>query len=65
MVCFIGQHRDEYGVEPICEQLPIAPATCYEQKARAAEPERLPPRVRGDVEISQQIRRVWDENFQV
>jgi putative transposase len=65
MVSFIDQHRDEYGVEPICEQLPIAPATYYEYKAREAEPERAPPRVRRDVEISQEIQRVWDENFQV
>ena len=65
MVSFIDQHRSEYGVEPICAQLPIAPATYYEHKAREAEPERAPPRVRRDVEISQEIQRVWDENFQV
>jgi transposase InsO family protein len=65
MVSFIDQHRDEYGVEPICEQLPIAPATYYEHKARAKEPARLPPRVRRDVELAREIRRVWDENFQV
>src|SRR5215470_10516887 len=65
MVSFIDQHRDGYGVEPICEQLPISPATYYEYKAREAEPERVPERVRRDVEISQEIRRVWDENFQV
>jgi putative transposase len=40
-------------------------ATYYERKAREAEPERLPLRVRRDVEISQEIQRVWDENFQV
>jgi len=65
MVSFIDQHRAEYGVEPICAQLPIAPSTYYERKARDAEPEREPPRVRRDVEISQEIQRVWDENFQV
>jgi putative transposase len=27
MVAFIDAHRDEYGVEPICNQLPIAPST--------------------------------------
>jgi hypothetical protein len=37
MVAFIDQYRAEYGVEPICEQLPIAPATYYEQKAREAQ----------------------------
>jgi putative transposase len=30
MISFIDQHRSEYGVEPICAQLPIAPATYYE-----------------------------------
>src|SRR5262244_1820742 len=65
MVAFIDQHRAEYGVEPICEQLPIAPATYYEQKAREAQPEREPPRLRRDAEISGEIRRVYDDNFQV
>jgi putative transposase len=65
MVSFIDQHRAEYGVEPICAQLPITPSTYYERKAREAEPELAPPRVRRDVEISQEIQRVWDENFQV
>jgi len=65
MVAFIDQHRAEYGVEPICEQLPIAPATYYEQKEREAQPEREPPRLRRDAEISGEIRRVYDDNFQV
>jgi putative transposase len=65
MMAFIDQHRAEYGVEPICAQLPIAPSTYYEHKAREAKPERLPQRLRRDVEISDQIRRVYDENFQV
>jgi hypothetical protein len=30
MISFIDQHRSEYGVEAICAQLPIAPATYYE-----------------------------------
>jgi putative transposase len=65
MISFIDQQRAEYGVEPICMQLPIAPSTYYEHKAREAKPERLPVRVRRDIEISDQIRRVYDENFQV
>jgi putative transposase len=47
------------------QELPIAPSTYYEHKAREAEPERLPPRVRRDVELSRDIRRVYEENFQV
>jgi putative transposase len=34
MVAFIDQHRSDHGVEPICAQLPIAPSTYYEFKAR-------------------------------
>ena len=65
MVSFIDEHRDDYGVEPICAQLPIAPSTYYEHRAREADPGRLPPRVQRDREHSGEIRRVWDENFQV
>ena len=36
------------GVESICAQLPIAPSMYYEHKARQADPERLPPRLRRD-----------------
>jgi transposase InsO family protein len=65
MIAFIDAHRDEYGVESICAQLPIAPSTYYEHKARESNPTRVPPRVRRDRELKVDIRRVWDENFQV
>src|SRR5512147_2117602 len=65
MVLFIDEHQATYGVEPICVQLPIAPSTYYEYKARQADPARLPPRARRDLELSKEIRRVYEENFQV
>jgi putative transposase len=65
MVSFIDEHREKYGVEPICAELPIAPSTYYEHKARERDPQRAPPRVRRDIELRSRIRRVWDENFQV
>ena len=34
MVRFIDEHRAEYGVEPICDVLPIAPSTYYSSKTR-------------------------------
>ena len=37
-MAFIDAHRGEYGVEPICTVLPIAPSTYYEAKAREANP---------------------------
>lgn len=63
MVAFIDAHRDEYGVEPICKLLPIAPSTYYELKARQTDPQRVPARVRRDAELKPQIQRVWRENF--
>ena len=65
MVTFIDQYRDKYGVEPICAELPIAPSTYYEYKAREADPGRLPARHRRDAEMEIDIRRVWEENFRV
>jgi len=65
MVSFIDDHRGEYGVEPICRVLPIAPATYYEHKARERDPARLPARVRRDAQLRAEIRRIWQENFQV
>ena len=65
MVAFVDAHGDEYGVEPICNVLPIAPSTYYEHKARQADPARLPPRVRRDAVLRDAIERVWNDNFQV
>ena len=65
MVSFIDAQRAVYGVESICAQLPIAPSQYYEHKAREAQPERLPPRLRRDRALVPEIRRVHAENFQV
>ncbi len=65
MVNFVDEQRDEYGIEPICKVLPIAPSTYYKQKARQADPDRLPPRFRRDQVLRDEIKRVFDENFQV
>jgi len=64
-VSFIDEHRHDYGVEPICAELPIAPSTYYERKARQTDPARLPPRLRRDAVLGCAIRRVWESNFQV
>jgi putative transposase len=65
MVAFVDAHREQYGVEPICAQLPMAPSTYYEHKARQADPTRAPARVRRDRELESHIQRVWEDNFQV
>jgi len=62
-VGFIDDHRENYGVEPICSVLPIAPSTYYEQKARQADSNRLPAREKRDRVLTEEILRVWKENF--
>jgi len=64
-VTFLDDHRDAYGVESICRVLPIAPSTYYEQKSRQADPDRLPARTKRDRVLSEEILRVWEENFGV
>ncbi len=62
MVSFIEEHREEYGVEPICDVLPIAPSTYYEQRARRRDPELRPARAKRDEKLRPEIQRVWDES---
>ena len=63
MVNFLEEHQGEYGVEPICAMLPIAPSTYYEQRARKLDPQKRPARTKRDEEMRVEIQRVWDENF--
>jgi len=65
MVRFIDEHRGKFGVEPICDVLPIAPSVYYEQRARQRCPERRPPRVRQDELLTADIHRVWHETQEV
>ena len=65
MVAFIDQHRDTYGVEPICAQLPIAPSTYFLHKAQQRDPHLRAKRRREDEARRQEIRRVWEEHQQV
>ncbi len=65
MVAFIEEHRDEYGIEPICDVLPIAPATYYEHRARRLDPELRSKRAKSDERLREEILRVWRGNFSV
>jgi transposase InsO family protein len=64
-VSFVDAYRDDHGVEPICEIIEIAPSTYYEQVRRREHPETAPARAQRDAVLMQEIRRVFDENFQV
>ena len=65
MVAFIDQHRDTYGVEPICAVLPIAPSTYFLRKAQQQDPTKRSTRQRRDDDLRAAIQRVWDVNDQV
>jgi len=65
MLAFIDQHRDLYGVEPICAVLPIAPSTYFLRKAQQANPATQSARARRDAELRAAIQRVWDNHEQV
>jgi putative transposase len=57
---YIDQHRDRFGVEPICRTLQIAPSTYYAAKSR-------PPsaRARSDQALMPELQRVHAANFSV
>ena len=65
MVSFIDEHRDEYGVEPICGMLPIAPSTFYEHMSRRTNLDLRSARAKRDDELRPEICRVWKENRRV
>jgi len=62
---FTGEHKEVFGVEPICRVLtqhgaPIAPSTYYAARSR-------PPSARAarDARLRDEITRVWKENYEV
>ena len=60
MVTFIDENRDEFGVEPTCAELPIAPSSYYAAKSR-------PPSARAcrDAELVPQLVALWTANYRV
>jgi putative transposase len=60
MIAYIDANRDRFGVEPICQLLPIAPSSYYAAKNR-------PPSARAlrDTELKAEIARVHAEHFGV
>jgi putative transposase len=57
---FVDTHREEFGVEPICHALEVAPSSYYAHKHR-------PPSARAirDQQLKVEIMRVYNDNFQV
>jgi transposase InsO family protein len=65
MIAFIDDHREAYGVEPICRVLPIAPSTYYDHLLKRRDPAKLSARAKRDTALKVEVRRVFEENFSV
>ena len=65
MIAFIDEHREAYGVEPICRVLPIAPSTYHAHAARRADPAQAAGASQARCHSEAEIRRVFEENFRV
>lgn len=48
MIAFIDDHREGFGVEPICRELAIAPSTYHANADRQADPARRSERAKRD-----------------
>jgi len=60
VIAYIDQNKATFGVEPICELLPIAPSTYYEARSRPPSAHAL-----RDTELKTEIARVHAANFGV
>jgi putative transposase len=56
---FVDQHRERFGVEPICRALQIAPSTYWARKARGRAPAE---RTLSDRRLLAEIRRVHEQS---
>ena len=65
MIMFIDDHREDYGVEPICKVLQIAPSTWYDHQAKREDMSRRSDRDLMDEALKPEIRRVFDKNHQL
>ena len=62
MTAFIEEHREMYGVEPMCKILQIAPSTYYDRRAIALDPDRASARAKSDAALSLKIDGAWEDN---
>jgi putative transposase len=65
MYALVDQHRDAFGVEPICEVLQIAPSAYRRHAARVRDPALRSARARLDDTLLSKIQGVWSANFEV
>ena len=65
MRVFIDEHRETFGVEPICKVLQIAPSGYRRYAAQQRNPPLRSARAQRDDRLIPHIERVWQTNLQV
>jgi putative transposase len=65
VIAFMADHTDDFGVEPMCRALQIAPSTWHAHAAAKADPDRRSKRAKDDDVWKGRIRAVFDANFGV
>jgi putative transposase len=60
---FVAQHRQTYGVEPICKVLQIAPSAVHRYAAAVREPSLQSQRAQRDAVVCEHIKRVYEANW--
>ena len=60
MTRYIDQHRDQFGVEPICRALQVAPSSYYAHQKPSAV-----AAVGSDAKLKEEITRVYKEHYSV
>lgn len=58
-------HRADFGVEPMCKVLQVAPSTWHARAATRADPDKRSKRAKADDVLALKIRQVFDDNFGV
>ncbi len=65
MRAFVDEHRENFGVEPICKVLQVAPSGYRKHAARRRDPSRRCRRALRDERLIPQVERVWQANLRV
>tara|TARA_R110002124_G_scaffold185701_2_gene353232 strand:+ start:850 stop:1776 length:927 start_codon:yes stop_codon:yes gene_type:complete len=65
MNAFVDQHRDAFGVEPVCRVLQIAPSGYWRYAACQRDPTKRCTRVQRDDTLIPEIECVWQANLSV
>lgn len=63
MIRFVDRYRAQFGVEPICKVLQLAPSTYHRHKQLEREPDKRSDRAKRDEELELKITEIWEESF--